>query len=144
LGLPSAEDRQREVAAIEDRTVEQVRNMRAQEEAYWRSRADALRAEMAANQAQFEFSPQRSADMPFSDSFGVFPGFFPFDTLGFGITSGRFGRFRRFAPSPFDGFLATPITPFPRFPFTGRRPVFVGPGVRVNPRPVHMRHGSRR
>src|SRR4051794_3071600 len=52
LGLPTLEDRQREVAAIEDRTMEQVRNMRAQEEAYWRSRADALRAEMAANEAQ--------------------------------------------------------------------------------------------
>src|SRR5215217_6056011 len=53
LGLPSLEERRREVAAIEDRTVEQVRSMRAQEEAYWRSRADALRLEMAASEAQF-------------------------------------------------------------------------------------------
>src|SRR5215213_6301561 len=40
LGLPSAEERRREIAAIEDRTLEQVRSMRAQEESYWRSRAD--------------------------------------------------------------------------------------------------------
>src|SRR6185369_958186 len=33
LGLPSLEQRQRETAAIEDRTMEQVRTMRAQEEA---------------------------------------------------------------------------------------------------------------
>src|ERR1044072_9292692 len=49
LGLPSMEERQQQVALIEDRTVEQVRNMRAQEEAYWRTRAEALRAEAAAH-----------------------------------------------------------------------------------------------
>ncbi|HXS00476.1 MAG TPA: hypothetical protein VN724_07890, partial [Pyrinomonadaceae bacterium] len=38
LGLPSLEERQQQVALIEDRTMEQVRNMRAQQEAYWRSR----------------------------------------------------------------------------------------------------------
>src|ERR1043165_7109897 len=52
LGLPSMEERPREVAEIEDRTVEHVRNMRAQEEAYWRSRTEALRAEAAANEAR--------------------------------------------------------------------------------------------
>jgi len=139
LGLPSSEDRQREAAVIQDRTVEQVRSMRAQEEAYWRSRADALRAEMSANEAQFGSVRQGPADIGWS-SFGAFPGFFPFDTGGFGITAGGFGRFRRFSPSPFDGFLATPITPFPRFPFNDRRRVFVAPGVRINPRPSHMRH----
>ena len=145
LGLPSLEERQSEVAGIQERTLEQVRSMRAQEEAYWRSRADALRAEMAANQAQAELSRQRSQDIPLSYSYGAFPGFFPSDTLGFGIAGGGFGRFRRFPSSPFDGFLATPITPFPNFPFTPgfRRPVFRSPGVRVNVRP-HMRRGSHR
>jgi hypothetical protein len=143
LGLPSLEERRQEVALIEDRTVEQVRSMRAREEAYWRSRAEALRAEMAANEAQLSFSRQRSEEIPFPISFGAFG---PFDGLGFGITGGRFGRFRHFQSSPFDGFLATPITPFPRFPVT---PVFRGrtfraPGVRINPRPFHRRHGSRR
>ena len=135
LGLPSVEERQREVAEIDDRMAEQARSMRAQEEAYWRSRAEAFRAE---NQAQFS---QRSGDIPWSFSSG--PGFFPSDGFGFGI-GGRFNRFGRFRSSPFDGFLATPITPFPTFPFNGRRPVFRSPNVTINPRPFPMRHGSRR
>jgi hypothetical protein len=140
LGLPSMEDRRREVAAIEDRTVEQVRSMRAQEEAYWRSRAEALRAEMAAKELQF--GTLRQQPDWFYSSVGAFPGFL--DGVGFGVTGGRFNRFGRFSSSPFDGFLATPITPFPRFPGFSRRPVFRAPGVHFNPRPSHGRHGSRR
>ena len=144
LGLPSMEDRRREVAEIEDRTVEQVRSMRAREEAYWRSRAEALRAEMMSNEAQFVRHRPEEFGWSYS-SLGGFPGFFPFDNVGFGgITDGRFGRFRRFSPSPFDGFLATPITAFPQFGGHGRRPVFRAPGVRINIRPSHGRHGSRR
>ena len=144
LGWPSAEDRRREVTEIEDRTLEQVRSMRAGEEAYWRSRAEAFRAETAANEARM--GRQRPDEIPWAfSSFGGFPGFFPFDNVGFGIGGGRFGRFGRFSSSPFDGFLATPITPFPRFPtFTGRRGVFRSPGVRFNSRPFHGGHGSRR
>jgi hypothetical protein len=138
LGLPSLEERQQEVAAIEDRTVEQVRNMREREEAYWRSRAEALRAEAAANEAQ---SVRHSSG--FIDSFGVFPGFSPFD--GFGTAGGRFNRFRRFESAPFQGFLATPITPFPTFPVNPRPLVFGQPRVRMNnPRPHMRRGGSRR
>lgn len=136
LGLPSMEERRREVAAIEDRTLEQVRNMRAQEEAYWRSRAEALRAEAAANEAR-----QRPEQVPWSFSSGGFPAFGSFD--GFGLGTGPFGRFRRFQPSPFDNFLSTPITPFPRIPFS-RRNVFTPRGVQINPRPVHRGRGSRR
>ena len=139
LGLPSMEERRREVAAMEDRTLEQVRNMRAQEEA-WRSRTEALRAEMAANEARA--IRQNPPEIPWSYSFGGFPAFGSFD--GFGITTGPFHRFRRFQPSPFDNFLSTPITPFPRIPFTGRRNIFTPRGVRINPRPVHRGHGSRR
>jgi hypothetical protein len=136
LGLPSIDERRAEVAAIEDRTLEQVRSMRAQEEAYWRSRAEALRAQMAVDEAQFG----RQAPDPIPFGFGGFTGFGPFDGVGFGITGNSFGRFGRFRPSPFDGFLATPITPFPRFPFTGRRLVFTAPAVRAVPRTVHTRH----
>src|ERR1043165_863675 len=136
LGLPSMEERQAEVAAIEDRTLEQVRSMRAQEEAYWRRRAEALRAQIAVDEAQFG----RQAPDPIPFGFGGFTGFGPFDGVGFGITGNSFGRFGRFRPSPFDGFLATPITPFPRFPFTGRRLVFTAPAVRAVPRTVHTRH----
>lgn len=144
LGLPSLEQRRQEAAAITERTLEQARSMRAQEEAYWRSRAEAFRAEAAANEARF--GRQQPGEIPWSfSSLGGFPEFFPFDNVGFGITDGRFGRFRRFPPSPFDGFLATPITPFPRFGGHGRRPVFRSPGVRINPRrPFHGRRGSHR
>ncbi len=145
LGLPSMEERRREVAAIEDRTIEQVRNMRAQEEAYWRSRADAFRAEAAASEARFGTMRQRPEETQWSYSFGGFPAFWPFDNVGLGITAGPFSGFRRFQSSPFSGFLATPITPFPTFPFT---PVFRGNGrrlgVRINPRPFNMKHGSHR
>lgn len=137
LGLPSMEERQKEVAAIQDRTVEQVRNMRAQEEAYWRSRAEALRAEMAVNQAQLDSSRPRTEEFPWAYPYGGFPAFWPFDGVGFGVTGGAFRGFRRFPSSPFDGFLATPITPFPRFPQRFGRPTFRTPGVRINPRPVH-------
>ena len=157
LGLPSLEERRQEVAAIQDRTVEQVRTMRAQEEAYWRSRAEALRAETEANRVQLESLRQRPEDMAWPYSFGALPAFGGFDTAGFGITDGRFNRFRRFPsspfgpvfstpiPAPFSGFLSTPITPFPTFPF---RPVFrgrlfIGPG-RINPRPIHPGRGSHR
>lgn len=134
LGLPSAEERRREVADIQERTLEQVRRMREQEEAYWRSRAEAARAEMAAQEVQF--GRQRPDDVWFSSSFGGFSGF---DGFGFGIGDGRFNRFGRFRSSPFDGFLATPITPFPNFGH-GRRPVFRAPGLRINSRPSHVRH----
>jgi hypothetical protein len=139
-GLPSMEERQQAVAAIEDRTLEQVRSMRAQEEAYWRSRAEALRAEAAANETQFGSLRRSSDDIRFVDSFG---GGFPFDGVGFGVTGGRFNRFRQFQSSPFDGFLATPITPFPRFQNNPRPLVFTPRGVSNNPRP-HMRRGSHR
>jgi hypothetical protein len=134
LGLPSAEDRRREVAEIEDRTLQQVRSMRAQEEAYWRTRVEAARAEREANEARFGSSRQ---EIPWSYTSlgGGFSGFEPFDAFGFGVP---FNRFRRFPSSPFDGFLATPITPFPTFQ-QGRRPVFRAPGVHINPRPVHVR-----
>jgi len=140
LGLPSVEERQREVAEIEDRTVEQVRDMRAREEAYWRSRAEAIRAETEANQAL----RQRSNDAPWFSSLGGYSEFGGFDGLGFGVRGGGFNRFRRFPSSPLDGFLATPITRFPDVPFNNRRGVFTFPGGRSNSRPNQMRHGSRR
>ncbi len=141
LGLPSMEERRLQVAAIEDRTVEQVRSMRAQEEAYWRSRAEAIRAEMAASESM----RQRQENIPWSFSTGGFPAFGAFDGFGFGITGGRFGRFKHFESSPFSGFLATPITPFPTFPvFRGHGRTFRAPGVRINPPRFPRRHGSRR
>jgi hypothetical protein len=139
LGLPSLEERRAEIAAIEDRMMEQVRKMQEQEEAYWRSRADALQAQLAANQATIEALRQRPLEMPYSYSYGAYPALWPVDTVGFGITRGPFNGFRRSQTSPFSGFLATPITPFPVFETQSRRPVFVSPGVRGNSRPFHRR-----
>jgi hypothetical protein len=139
LGLPSAEDRRREVTEIEDRTLEQVRRMREQEEAYWRTRAEAARAEMAAREAQF--GRQRPDETSFAYPFGGYSGYWPFDGVGVGFTGGGFNRFGRFSSSPFDGILATPITPFPNF---SQRTFPANPGIRFNARPNHMRRGSHR
>ena len=123
LGLPSLEQRRQEAAAIQDRTLEQVRNMRRQqeiEEAYQRGREDAQRPQLENN--------------------GAFPGFFPFDGIRFGSGFGEFGRFGRLPVSQFPGFLSTPITPFPSLRPGFRRPLLFGaPRVRVNSRPVHRR-----
>ena len=143
LGLPSMEERRREVEEIQDRTIEQVRKMRAQEEDYWRSRAEAMRAEMAARGEQL-YQPIQQTPWPYP--FGSYPAFWPLDSVGFGIAPGPFSRFRRSPTSPFSPFLATPITPFPTPAFQGfgRVPRFVAPGARINSRPMQIRHGSRR
>jgi hypothetical protein len=144
LGLPSREERRREVAEIQDRTLEQVRYMRQQQEAeeaaYWRGRAEAMRTGAPANQAEIDFwrSGLGAGSIVYPDSG------FPFDGFGFG--GRRFNRFGRFSVSdPFSGFLSTPITAFPRFPSSFRRPFFVAPRVRIGgQRPSHGRGGRRR
>ena len=138
LGLPSLEERRREAAAIQDRTVEQARVMRRQQEmdeAYQRSREEALRAQIEANNARMNYLRQSFDNAPWAYSFGG--DFFPFDSLGFGTGFGGFRRFGRLPVSQFPGFLATPITPFPSLTPPFRRPVFRAPGIRLNPRPVH-------
>ena len=135
LGLPSMEERRREAAAIQDRTLEQVRNMRKQQEleqeAYWRNRAELFR--MQANGPQSDYTQRNFVNYPWA-SFGDF---FPFDGFGFGTGVGGFGRFNRLPVSLFPGFLSTPITPFPSLSPV-RRPLLFGT-PRMNPRPVHHR-----
>jgi hypothetical protein len=136
LGLPSMEERRREAAAIQERTLEQVRKMREQQaleqEAYWRNRAQLF--SMEANDGR----GPRFMDYP-----GAFPfdGFanFPFDGFGFGAGVGGFGRFNRLPVSLFPGFLSTPITPFPSLRPTRRPLLFSTPGTRVVVRPGHRR-----
>jgi len=140
LGLPSIEERQKEVAAIDDRTIEQVRKMREQQqkeqEAYWRARSELLRTQLETNGPQMNYDP-RFVNGWWGDPFGAF---FPVD--GFGIDSG-FGHFRRFNRLPvslFPGFLSTPITPFPSIT-PMRRPLGFGtPRTRVIVRPGHRRN----
>jgi hypothetical protein len=142
LGLPSMEDRRREAAAIQERTLEQVRNMRKQQameqEAYWRSRVEVLRAQMQASGAQIGYDRPHVDDYSWAYPAGTF---FPFDDFGFGNTGGSFRGFGRLPVSLFPGFLSTPITPFPSLSPRFRRPLlFTTPGTRVHPRPVHRRN----
>ena len=135
LGLPSKEERRHEAAAIQERTLEQVRNMRQQQqledEASWRNRARLFRLE--GNDGR---GPQFNNWMY---PFGGYSGF-PVDGFGFGGGFGGFGRFNRLPSSLFPGFLSTPITPFPSIRPT-RRPLLFGvPGTRVIVRPTHRRH----
>ena len=141
LGLPSREERAREVAEIQDRTLEQVRYMRERQEmeeaAYWRGRAESMRAGSGASQAELDFwrSQVGGGSIVYPDG-----GFFPNDGFGMALSRRRFGRLS----DPFQGFLSTPITPFPRFPSSFRRSIFVAPGRRIGgPRPSHGR-GHRR
>ena len=146
-GLPSREERRREVEEIQDRTLEQVRNMRSQQEmeeaAYLRGRAEAMRLGMPANQGGID--QWRGGFDPSIYSVGGFRGFSGFEGFGFGNEGHRFRRFGRFQISdPFTGFLSTPITPFPRFPSNFRRPIFVAPRARIGRRPSHGGGGRRR
>lgn len=84
LGLPSKAELRRELAEIEDRTLEQVRSIRAAEqnsEEYWRTRAGALRAEIASTQAQIGFVRRRLDEIPLSYSFGAFSTVIPFGAV---------------------------------------------------------------
>jgi hypothetical protein len=76
LGLPSAEQRRTEFAALEQRTHEQLLSMRAADqsgEEYWRSRASALRTEEATTLAQMDYVRQRLEEVSSAQSSGVLP-----------------------------------------------------------------------
>jgi hypothetical protein len=97
LGLPSTEDRQREVEEIDNRTQEQIRETRSREELdFWRNRATMLEAQMNAAGAPATANPY-IAD-PYAIglvSGGFLPGFDGFD---------RFNRFNRFGFKNAFGF----------------------------------------
>jgi hypothetical protein len=162
LGLPSMEDRRRETAAIEERTQEQVQNLRARqemEESLARERAAAQ--QMSANDAQIDYLRQRVEELstyqwsPYSSvypigtfgavPFGTFGG--PFGGVGFGFGRDRFGRF---------GHVGNPFidSPFPQFGFNiraipqdFRRPTFRAPRMNQINQPRgggHMRGGGGR
>jgi hypothetical protein len=96
LGLPSAEDRQREVAEIDDRTQQQIRDIRSREELeFWRNRATALEAQMTATQNQINTMGNQVNDYPWAYPYGIglVTSGFPF-----GVVDGfhGFNRFNRF------------------------------------------------
>ena len=103
LGIPTTEDRRREVEEIDERTQEQIRNMRSQEELdFWRSRAMELQAQMAANQAQISIMRNQVNDYPWAYPYGIglVTSGFPF---GFDNFHG-FNRFNRFGKFGFNNF----------------------------------------
>lgn len=118
LGLPSVEERRREVAEIDDRTQEQIRERRSREELdFWRTRAMTLETQMAATQNQMRVN--QSGDYPWAYPYGVglVTGGFPFGVDGFSgfhgfnrFGSNRFGFNSRF-PGHFRGRL---LFSFPR------------------------------
>lgn len=95
LGLPSQAAGQRELAAVTERTVEQLRNKRDQEqdgEAYWRGRASSLRTEIATNDAQIAFVSQRLEELPVSYSLGGYDTG-PFGNPGYPTVYGPFPNY---------------------------------------------------
>lgn len=96
LGLPSAEQRQREVEEIDNRTLEQIREKRSQEELdFWRHRATQL--EMQMNAAGAQIGNQTIAD-PWA--YGLISTGFPAGFDGFH----RFNRFNKFGFKNAFGF----------------------------------------
>ena len=94
LGLPSIEDRRREVEEIDDRTQEQIRDMRSREELdFWRNRAMSLETQMAATQNQMRVN--QFGDYPWAYPYGVgiVTDGFPF---GFGRSRGLHSQFDKF------------------------------------------------
>jgi hypothetical protein len=103
LGLPSVEERRREVAEIDDRTQEQIRDMRSREELdFWRNRAITLETQMAATQNQMRVN--QVGDYPWAYTYGggIVPNAFPtgFDRFSalnrfdeFGLHKFGFSRF---------------------------------------------------
>ena len=120
LGMPSIEERRREVAEIDDRTQEQIRDMRSREELdFWRNRAMTLETQMTANQNQMRVN-QIGEPWAYPYGVGIVTSGFPFGFDGFngfhGFNRFGFNRFNRFGfnsrfPGHFRGRL---LFGFPR------------------------------
>jgi hypothetical protein len=92
LGLPSLEQRQREVAEIDDRIQDQIRDMRSREELdFWRNRAMTLETQITATQNQMRVN-QVGDQWAYPYGIGIVTSGFPFGFDGF-QGSHRFNRF---------------------------------------------------
>ena len=99
LGLPSVEDRRREVEEIDDRTQEQIRNLRSREELeFWRTRATTLEAQMSATQNQMRVNQVNDYPWAYPYGVGLVTTGFPF-----GVVDGFHG-FNRFNKFGFNNF----------------------------------------
>jgi hypothetical protein len=133
LGLPSAEERRRDVEEIDNRTQEQIKDMRSREELdFWRNRAMSLETQMVATQAQISNMQNQVNDFPWAYPYGVglvttgfpaaFDGFHGFNKFGFN----NFG-FNRFG--------------FNNFGFKGHFPGFRGRLLFTTPKAAPVRGG---
>lgn len=101
LNLPSVDVQRQEVAAVTERTTEQLRNRRSRDEsdeAYWRERASNFRTDIAANEAQIGYVRQRLSELPVSYSLNSFTSVYP---LGGVLNPVLNPGYRRF-PSPYN------------------------------------------
>ncbi|HZN09119.1 MAG TPA: hypothetical protein VFB65_20160 [Pyrinomonadaceae bacterium] len=97
LGLPSAEDRRREVEEIDNRTQEQLREMRSREELeFWRNRAMSLENQLITT-TRTNVPP--AYDMPWAYPYGV-----GLVTTGYPFGFDGFDRFDRFDRFGFNNF----------------------------------------
>jgi hypothetical protein len=98
LGLPSVEDRRREVEEIDNRTQEQIRDMRSREELeFWRDRAMSLETQLSGTAAQTNAPPMY--DMSWAYPYGG-----GFVTNGFPFGFDRFNRFNKSSFNRIPGF----------------------------------------
>jgi hypothetical protein len=102
LGLPSIEERQREVEEIDNRTQEQIREKRSQEELdFWRNRATQLEMQMNAAGAQImgnqHITEPWLISTGFPSAFDGFHRFHRFNKFGF---KNAFGFNNRFGFNP--------------------------------------------
>jgi hypothetical protein len=135
LGLPSLEERREKAAADTEATREQLLKIRAQEqvqEEYWRSRASALRSEIAQTDARIDYVRTRLNELPSTTPLGAFSPVLPFWTF----VSGRV------SPALGPGFVPGPhIIPVTSVPNVGARVSnggvggFRPAGINHNPRP---------
>src|SRR5687767_13135396 len=94
LGLPSLEERRREVAEIDDRTQEQIRDMRSREELdFWRNRAMTLETQITATQNQMRVNQVDEYPWAYPYGVGIVTSGFPF---GFDGSRGLNSQFDRF------------------------------------------------
>jgi hypothetical protein len=84
LGLPSIEESRRAAVVAGQRAEEELLSIKSHEqelETYWRSRATALRSEIAAANARIGSVQERLNELPVSYSFGTFSNVSPFASI---------------------------------------------------------------
>jgi hypothetical protein len=131
LGLPSIDETRRRAAVEAEESLQRLNELNSQQqdsETYWRTRASALRAEIAATSARINFLQRRLNELPQPFSTGAFINTLPFGTFGrtrvgralrapVGVIDGRTGGQVFVDPGPFRGTRRLGVHPL--LPFTG-------------------------